>query len=125
MPVTKPDSIDRQRLGPVEVGTVDLDGYSVDVLHIVSELDMKQMLRGLPDDRCQCPHYGVVVSGRLEMRYADRTEVFEAGDAYYAPPGHTPVLYAGTEIVEFSPTDELDRTFEVVGRNMEAAAQTA
>ena len=40
----------------------------------------------------------------------------------YAPPGHTPVLYAGTEIVEFSPTEELERTFEVVTRNMEAAA---
>jgi hypothetical protein len=45
------------------------------------------------------------------------------GDAYYAPPGHTPVLFEGTEIVEFSPTDELDHTFEVVTRNMEAASQ--
>jgi hypothetical protein len=34
------------------------------------------------------------------------------------------VHYAGTELVEFSPTEELDRTFEVVGRNMEAAAET-
>ena len=28
-----------------------------------------------------------------------------AGDAYYVPPGHTPVHYAGAEIVEFSPTE--------------------
>ena len=40
---------------------------------------------------------------------------------YYAPPGHTPVLYAGTEVVEFSPTDELQRTFEAVEKNMTAA----
>jgi hypothetical protein len=31
------------------------------------------------------------------------------------------VLYAGTEVVEFSPTDELGRTLEVVAKNTEAA----
>ena len=44
---------------------------------------------------------------------------FETGDAYYVPPGHTPVLYAGTEVVEFSPTKELQATLEVVERNMD------
>jgi hypothetical protein len=34
-------------------------------------------------------------------------------------PGHTPVLYAGTEVVEFSPSEELGRTLEVVTKNME------
>jgi hypothetical protein len=38
------------------------------------------------------------------------------------PPGHTPVLHAGTELVEFSRTEELRRTLEVASRNMEAAA---
>ena len=37
------------------------------------------------------------------------------------PPGHTPVLYAGTEVVEFSPTDQLNQTVEVITKNMEAA----
>jgi hypothetical protein len=46
-------------------------------------------------------------------------EVFEAGDAYYVGPGHTPILYAGTEVVEFSPTQELGRTMDVVTKNME------
>ena len=50
--------------------------------------------------------------------------MYEAGDAYYAPPGHVPVITAGTEIVEFSPTDEYGRTMEVVGRNL-AALQAA
>jgi hypothetical protein len=31
------------------------------------------------------------------------------------------VLYAGTEVVEFSPTEALARTLEVVTRNMERA----
>lgn len=44
-----------------------------------------------------------------------------AGDAYYARPGHTPVLWAGTELVEFSPTDELAATIEVVVQNLATA----
>jgi hypothetical protein len=46
---------------------------------------------------------------------------FEHFDDGYPPPGHTPVLYAGAEVVEFSPTDELARTLDVVTKNMEAA----
>jgi hypothetical protein len=34
-------------------------------------------------------------------------------------PGHTPVLFAGTELVEFSPSEELGRTMQVVTKNME------
>ena len=34
-------------------------------------------------------------------------------------PGDTPVLYAATAVVEFSPTEELGRTIEVVTKNME------
>jgi hypothetical protein len=37
------------------------------------------------------------------------------------PPGHTPVGHAGSEVVEFSPTRELQQTMEVVSKNMEAA----
>jgi hypothetical protein len=32
------------------------------------------------------------------------------------------ILYAGPEVVEFSPTDNLGETMEVVTKNMEAAA---
>jgi hypothetical protein len=49
-------------------------------------------------------------------------ETFETGDAYYMPAGHTPVLFAGTEIVEFSPTKDLQQTMDVVSKNMQAAA---
>ncbi|HZI92044.1 MAG TPA: hypothetical protein VFD31_10525 [Thermoleophilaceae bacterium] len=33
--------------------------------------------------------------------------------------GHTPVLFAGTEVVEFSPIEELGQTMEVVTKNMQ------
>jgi hypothetical protein len=48
-------------------------------------------------------------------------QLLDPGDAYYVGPGHTPILYAGTEVVEFSPTVELGQTMEVVTKNMEQA----
>jgi ribosomal protein L16 Arg81 hydroxylase len=54
---------------------------------------------------------------------ADREETYEAGDAYYVPPGHTPVHYAGAEIVEFTPTDVLAQTIPVVMDNLHARSQ--
>ena len=82
-------------------------------------MDGAPLFKGLPDDRCQCPHWGYVLKGQMRYKYADHEEVFRAGDVYYAPPGHTPVLEAGCEYVEFSPTNEYNHTMEVVSRNMQ------
>lgn len=38
----------------------------------------------------------------------------------YAPPGHVPVIEAGTEVVDFSPSGEYEQTMEVVARNLAA-----
>jgi hypothetical protein len=100
---------------------VDLDGYTVGFETYKADVDAAEFFRGLPDDRCQCPHWGVVVSGSISFRFADRTETYVAGDAYYAPPGHTPIVATGTEVVEFSPTEELGRTMAVVEANLAAA----
>ena len=66
---------------------------------------------------------GYVIKGKVGFRSSAGEELFEAGEAYYVGPGHTPVLYAGTKVVEFSPTEELGRTMEVVTRNMAQAAR--
>jgi hypothetical protein len=98
-------------------------GYTVGFETYTADADLAPLFKGLPDDRCQCPHWGYVIKGRVGFTYADgHEETYEEGDAYYAPPGHTPRLYAGSEIVEFHPTEELAKTLEVVERNMEAAA---
>jgi hypothetical protein len=96
-------------------------GYTVGFERYTADADLAPYFRGLPDDRCQCAHWGYVIAGRVTFRTAAGEETFESGDAYYVPPGHTPVLYAGTEVVEFSPTAELQQTLEVVTKNMENA----
>jgi hypothetical protein len=102
----------------------ELDGYTVGFEQFREDADGTPLFKGLPDDRCQSPHWGYVIAGRVTFRYADRDEVYETGDAYYAPPGHVPVIEAGTEIVEFSPTEAYRQTMAVVAGNL-AALQTA
>ena len=64
--------------------------------------DLAPLFAGLlPDDRCQCPHMGYVIEGKLTFTFAD---------------GHE-----GSQVVEFSPSGELQQTMEVVEKNMAAA----
>ena len=95
------------------------DGWTVAFETYTEDADMSPFFKGLPGDRCQCEHMGYVFKGKVVFRSADGEEVFEAGDAYRVGPGHTPVLSAGTEVVEFSPTEELSRTLEVMTKNIE------
>jgi hypothetical protein len=87
------------------------------------EFDIGPLMKGLPDDRCQCPHWGYVIKGAFRVRYQNREEIVNAGDAYYLPAGHNVVMAAGTEVVEFSPKEPYQRVMEVVTRNFEAQQQ--
>jgi hypothetical protein len=82
--------------------------------------DTEPLFKGLPDDRCQCPHWGYVIRGRLRVRYADHEETVSEGDAYYMTPGHLPIFDEDTEVVEFSPRGEYQKTMEVAARNIGA-----
>jgi hypothetical protein len=106
----------------IEGRYAELEDYTVSFETFPIDADGEQAFRGLPDDRCQCLHWGIVLSGQLMLRFADRTETYKAGDAYYAPPGHVPVVSAGTETVEFSPTKLLAATMSVIAANMAALA---
>ena len=107
--------------GPVSDRSADLDGYTVNFVTFHEDVDATPLMKGLPDDRCQCPHWGYVVSGRVHFRFADHEETYEAGDAYYIPPGHVPFKHEpGSQIVQWSPTHELKQTDDVMMRNMQA-----
>jgi hypothetical protein len=111
-------------MGVMEGRYEELGGYTVGFEAFREDADGTPLFKGLPDDRCQSPHWGYVVNGRITFRFADCDEVYETGDAYYAPPGHTPVIEAGTEVVEFSPTGEYQQTMAVVAGNL-AGLQSA
>jgi len=108
--------------GVLESRSQELGRYTVEFTTFREDADASPFFRGLPEDRCQSPHWGYVLAGKLTFRYAEGEETYEAGDAYYGPPGHVPIVTAGTEIVEFSPTEEYARTLAVVAGNLAALA---
>jgi hypothetical protein len=104
----------------IEGRYVELGDTTVSFETFRADEDPAPLFSGLPGDRCPCPHQGVVPAGRLVMRYADHEETYTAGDAYVAVPGHLPLVFAGTEIVEFSPTGQFRATMAVLGANLAA-----
>ena len=100
----------------------ELGDYTVAFESYTADADMSDMFKGLPDDRCQCPHWGVVLKGKLKFSDETGDTIIEAGEAYYMAPGHLPYLYAGSEVVEFSPTKLLQDTLAVVEKNMAQSA---
>jgi hypothetical protein len=104
----------------VTIRQADWGEMTVSLEQFPAGLDTAPIFRGLPDDRCQCPHWGYVVRGQLRVIYADREEVLKAGDAYYMSPGHTTAFDADTEVVELSPLGLYQETMEVAARNIAA-----
>src|SRR5919197_3159065 len=101
--------------GPVTDRSEQLEGYTVNFVEFHADIDATALLKGLPDDQCQCPHWGYVLKGKLTYRFGDSEETYEAGESFYHPPGHVPIKHEpGTEIVQFSPAEELQKTEEVM-----------
>lgn len=97
----------------------ELEDFTVDFVTIRQDHDLAPMLAALPGGMCQCPHWGVMAKGRMTVRYVDREEVVEAGDAFYMPPGHTAAAEAGAEFIQFSPTDLLAETEAAIAKGMQ------
>jgi hypothetical protein len=123
--VSKDSATQGGEFGPVTDRAEQLEGYTVNFVTFHEDVDATPLLKGLPDDRCQCPHWGYVIKGRLTYRFGDREEVYEAGDAFYQPPGHVGVSNEpGAEFVQFSPTEQLNETEAVMARNMKEMQAT-
>ncbi len=89
-------------------------GLSVGFMRLPGGANLAPLLHGLPDDLCQCPHWGYVISGRVRMHTAGGSVDFGAGDAFYWGPGHAPEALEDTEYVDFSPSAEFDAVIEHV-----------
>jgi len=106
--------------GPVTERSAEVDGYTAAFVTFHVDIDGAPLLKGLPGDQCACEHWGYLFRGTATFTYADRIETYEAGDAFYCPPGHTPAHSADSELLLFSPTAELKRTNDAMERNLAA-----
>jgi glyoxylate utilization-related uncharacterized protein len=106
--------------GIVEDRHGEVDGYVISFVTFRATVDNAPLLKGLPGDKCQCPHWGYVVRGEIGFVVNGVEETYKEGDAYYAPAGHTQTAIADSEMVMFSPAKELAETEAVMAKNMQS-----
>ena len=118
MPSAGREDLPEQKIAPGYASRfADWGGITVAFEHAEAGQDASAMVKGLPDDRCQAPHWGFLFTGKVTVDYGDRSETIEAGQAYYIAPGHRITFHEDSDALEFTPTDELEKTFEAVRRN--------
>jgi hypothetical protein len=122
MPSASHDGLPEQEIAPgYSSRFADWGGVTVAFEKAHAGQDASAMVKGLPDDRCQAPHWGYLFTGKIVVDYGDRSETVEAGQAYYIAPGHLITFLEDSEALEFTPTEELEKTFAAVRRNATAA----
>ncbi|GAA2353412.1 cupin domain-containing protein [Nonomuraea africana] len=93
-------------------------GMTVAFVRFPKGTDMTPAVKGLPEDLCQCPHWGYMFKGRLRMRTKEGDEIYEAGQAFYWAPGHVPEAIEDCEYIDFSPTNEFVTVIDHVRSHM-------
>lgn len=74
----------------VEIRACEAGELTVSLVKLAEGHDARGVFKGLPNDLCQCPHWGYVIKGRLRVWTSDGASDVEAGQAFYWPPGHAP-----------------------------------
>ena len=112
-----PGAVIRQRM---DFGDVrGFDKISGEYFTLSAGVDTTPLFIGLEGDRCQCPHWGFVLRGRITTTDAKGArETVNANDLFYWPPGHNVRVDADAEIIMFSPQREhslvIDHMIEMV-----------
>ena len=92
-------------------------------VRLTAGVDATPLLKGLPDDKCQCPHWGYMLEGAIHVRYSDgKEEVCRAGEMFYWPAGHTVWVEEDTSFVEFSPKKSLKEVYDHIGNKLSSVA---
>ena len=120
---TKAQARIRIQDGGVELRLQELGGgISAGFVSLPAGADLRPATKGLPDDLCQCPHWGYLLKGRVKMHTRNGEHIYEAGQAFYWAPGHAPEALEDSEYVDFSPTDEFNHVIEHIASGATASA---
>jgi hypothetical protein len=114
------DELEPMVLGEYEGRQVDAAGIRIAFESMPAHFPPDESpFQGLPDDRCQCDHWGYLFKGSFRVTYLDGPEeVVRAGNAYHLRPGHFVQTLEPVEMIELSPVHEHDRTMATIAKNM-------
>jgi len=81
---------------------------AIEVVH--GAHDFTKEFSELPTGRCEAPHWGYLLKGKVRILYKDHEEVLQTGDIYYMAPGHIPVTEEECHFIEFSAPEDYATT---------------
>ena len=117
---TSKDELEPMVLGGYEGRTVDAGTIRIAFESMPAHFPPDESpFQGLPDDRCQCDHWGFLFKGSFRVTYKDGPEeIVRAGEAYHLRPGHFVQTLEAVQQIELSPVQEHDRTMATIARNL-------
>jgi hypothetical protein len=105
--------------GVMESFEDETEGWNISFSTYSMEVDQAFLFKGAPNDQCQATHMGYILKGKMAIRTADGSEeVYEAGDAFVMRPGHTPIVYAGLEMLAFTSAEDANWQAAVMMPNL-------
>jgi hypothetical protein len=104
------DDLPTEMQGPgVEIRRKDFGGLAMCLIRLEAGLRTDPLFAGLPDDRCQCAHWGYIVSGTMRVHGADAVaRDYATGETYYWEPGHNLEAVTDAEYLEITKTEDYD-----------------
>src|SRR4051812_44598551 len=104
------DDLSTELEGPgVEIRRTDEGGLALALIRLQAGLRTDPLFAGLPDDRCQCGHWGYIISGTMRVHCADGARDYEAGETYFWAPGHNLEAVTDAYYLEITRSEEYDR----------------
>jgi hypothetical protein len=83
----------------VELRMRDEGAMTVCFVRLQARANVAPALRGLPGDRCPCPHWGYMLRGWVRVQIAEGPRDDPVGEAFYWGPGHAPEALEDSEYV--------------------------
>jgi hypothetical protein len=116
-----PGAVLRQQLDFGDAG--EFGTMSGEYFSLSAGVDTTELFKGLEGDRCQCPHWGFVLRGRITTTGADGAqETVEPHDLFYWPPGHNVRVDADAELIMFSPQREHSHVIAHMSEKVQASS---
>ena len=103
------DELTPELEGPgVQIRRSDAGGLAMCLIRLDAGVVTSPLFAGLPDDRCQCAHWGYIISGTMRVHGSDGARDYAAGDTYYWAPGHNLEAVTNAEYLEITRSEEYD-----------------
>ncbi len=88
--ITREDLPIAMNMGGLELRFPAVDNTILSFYQIPRSTDFASLLKGLPGDMCQCPHWGYLLKGKMLVHTQAGQATVKTGQVFYMTPGHVP-----------------------------------